>query len=390
MPRFKLKSPGIYECLRSGAYYERPFVFGKRTWRKLDGASTLREAREVFNARRSDAARSVLGLAANPYHSDDGTVGELIAAYIEKGCPDRSGRPRPNVFRELNSLKFLREYWENVKVSDIKAQRMWTNYAAWRLSRKRNPGSSGHRAVDLDLSLIRAVFRFGIVHGIVGSNPFTDVIRQAKRAPVQHCRDFAPAGPDELHALAAAALSNRKSAVLGWQILLQAMTGCRTSEAVRLRWDAAPNQAGFVSGDWLWLQRSKGGVNPFAMIHPALRNLLTAMKAWRDKKYPTSPWFFPSPVDPSVPIGTSSLSHWMVLKGSAVVGCKRTAHGLRAYYVTVRRSQGISDAQIAAEIGDATGAAIIASTYGAIPPNWQGSSTPLSWTAGGRQAWENP
>ena len=54
----------------------------------------------------------------------------------------------------------------------------------------------------------------------------------------------------------------------------------------------------------------------------------------------------------------------------------------------MRRSQGASDGQIAAEIGDTTGAAIIASTYGAIPPNWRGragmtfepTTIPAAWT----------
>jgi hypothetical protein len=51
---------------------------------------------------------------------------------------------------------------------------------------------------------------------------------------------------------------------------------------------------------------------------------------------------------------------------------------MRSFFVTVRRSQGIADGQIAAEIGDSSGAAIIASTYGSIPPNWQGG-TVLTW-----------
>ena len=55
----------------------------------------------------------------------------------------------------------------------------------------------------------------------------------------------------------------------------------------------------------------------------------------------------------------------------------------------MRRSQGVSDAQIAAEIGDSSGAGIIASTYGSIPPNWSGSTAPLGWLpAAGAPAWE--
>jgi hypothetical protein len=61
---------------------------------------------------------------------------------------------------------------------------------------------------------------------------------------------------------------------------------------------------------------------------------------------------------------------------------------MRAYYVTARRSQGISDAQIAAEIGDSTGASIISSTYGAVPPNWRGGGK-IGWLpANGPAAWD--
>jgi hypothetical protein len=42
---------------------------------------------------------------------------------------------------------------------------------------------------------------------------------------------------------------------------------------------------------------------------------------------------------------------------------------LEHFWLT-RRSQGIEDHKIAAEIGDKTGAAIIVSTYGGLPPNW--------------------
>jgi hypothetical protein len=50
-----------------------------------------------------------------------------------------------------------------------------------------------------------------------------------------------------------------------------------------------------------------------------------------------------------------------------------------AFYVTARRSQAIPDAQVAAGIGDKSGATIIETTHGAIPPNWQGRGEPLDW-----------
>ena len=46
-----------------------------------------------------------------------------------------------------------------------------------------------------------------------------------------------------------------------------------------------------------------------------------------------------------------------------------TPHGLRSYFVTQARTSGLSDAEIAMLIGDKTGPAIIAHTYGDVRPD---------------------
>ena len=46
-----------------------------------------------------------------------------------------------------------------------------------------------------------------------------------------------------------------------------------------------------------------------------------------------------------------------------------TPHGLRSYFVTQARQSGLSDAEIAMLIGDKTGPAIIALTYGDVRPD---------------------
>ena len=54
-----------------------------------------------------------------------------------------------------------------------------------------------------------------------------------------------------------------------------------------------------------------------------------------------------------------------------VTGRDRTFHGLRAFYATVRRSQGAVDAQIGAEMGHAAGA-LVERVYAGLPPQWRG------------------
>lgn len=62
---------------------------------------------------------------------------------------------------------------------------------------------------------------------------------------------------------------------------------------------------------------------------------------------------------------------------------------MRAFFVLVRRSHGISDSQIAYELGHTTGGSTVESVYGGIPPHWlTGGGPKLSWVPAGARAWE--
>jgi len=152
-----------------------------------------------------------------------------------------------------------------------------------------------------------------------------------------------------------------------------------------LKWDAKKGHPGYIDGKYLWLARSKSGVNPWIPLNDPerpVRALLDAMRAWNGGR---SPWYFPGRYKGV--LGLQSLSHGLC-RVCPVLGLgSRTAHGMRAFYVTVRRSQGIPDVQIAAEIGDKT-PSIIAQVYGAVPPDWHGgpqinflpTSFPSGWS----------
>lgn len=212
----------------------------------------------------------------------------------------------------------------------------------------------------------------------MASNPM-GVGRPTYRIKIKHCRDMAPETTRELHDIAGYFINEPVIGrqIFGWQVLLQAFMGLRASEVVRLRWDAAPRCAGHIDGNHIWLERSKHGVNPFAMIHPALADCLEALKTWRDEVHPGSPWFLPWYSDCAS--DPRRLTSALNSATAALELPKRTSHGLRSFFVVVRRSQGICDGQIAAEIGDASGAKIITQVYGAIPPNWAGGKK-LDWT----------
>ena len=361
-PHFVFVERGIYKETHTGAFYERPTINGRRTWRKLDG-HLLRLARESFLARRTDYARFKQGLAKNPYE-EKVLISDFFSEKLLCG-------------RKISRAKHLLAYFGSMAISDIN-QKTIADYARWRKgnSKRKTVG----RAVELELSELNNIFATAVRRGTISYNPLRDLsLRGHRENAVVHCRDCAPSSAEELHELARLAFEGRKSEVLGWQLLFQAYTGCRTSEAISLRWDARVGSPGHIEGEWLWIKRSKGGVNPFVVLHPDLRELLKRMELWRLSRYPSSPWFFPSiRGEGNEHVEAQSLAHFMK-RVCGTYGFKRmTPHGLRSFYVTVRRGQGISDGQIAAEIGDKTGAAIIATTYGSIPPNWR-AQKPLSW-----------
>jgi len=69
---------------------------------------------------------------------------------------------------------------------------------------------------------------------------------------------------------------------------------------------------------------------------------------------------------------------------------KLTSHGMRAFYVLVRRSQGATDEQIAWEIGHSSNGACVKTTYGGVPENWRSGGGPnLKWFPSAlKPAWE--
>lgn len=376
---------GIYLKHPSKTFFHRPEINGKPTWRKLD-VRTLKDARDLKAFLDSQQTLFKRGLAKDPYAEETPapTVGELIAGYETAGYPtgDNCSRGELQLRHEKFRIKKLLPFWNNKRVDQIKSNRDCSAYAEMRRGQLRK-GCSGGRSIDLELCNLSSVFAWAINTGKIESNPIAQRPPFIDRKKISHCRDAMPLDAAELHKLARAMFSSLLSEALGWQLLLEAMTGCRTSEILRLRWDAKERQAGFIQGSHLWLQRSKAGINPWAEIHPALREVLDAMQAWRVARGLTdNPWFIPSYVKKGRVVCHNTLTQFLRRASERRI----ISHGLRAYYVTVRRSMGISDGQIAAEIGDSSGAAIIVSTYGAIPPNWSGGAA-LGWTVE-KPAWE--
>jgi integrase len=78
---------------------------------------------------------------------------------------------------------------------------------------------------------------------------------------------------------------------------------------------------------------------------------------------------FPSPFNPNKQRNASAIRHRLTAACRALGLAHMTPHGMRSYFVTRARESGLSDAEIAMLIGDRSGPAIIAHTYGDVRPD---------------------
>ncbi|MBE0544216.1 MAG: site-specific integrase [Verrucomicrobia bacterium] len=245
--------------------------------------------------------------------------------------------------------------------------------------------------MDQERNTIINAYKYAFNDGQIDANPAKELPRFQPSSDVKHCREFCPQTADELHEIAKLFFVNRKSEVLRWQLLFEAMTGLRTEEVVAMRMDAKPGQLGHVRSDGnMDVGRVKKGANPFVFIHVGFKEVLKAHAVWHAARYPNSPWYFPGREESALkPVGKRALAHRLgQLRGK--IGRKITSHGMRAFYVLIRRSQGVSDAIIAWEIGHTSGGAVIESTYGSAPLNWQNGGGPnLKWLPNEKLAWKS-
>jgi integrase len=384
---------------KSGTLYERPQVDGKWTFRSLK-TSDLEEAKTEFYRRRSGkpeeqpqpAARPAPATAeavtpstppSPPAQVKTVLVGEVIQRYAADGYRDRHRQRRPETTEkaEASSCEMLLKFWEKISVDDVTLGAC-DRYHTWRTARVAS--GTGDRTVDLELTALNNAFIWACRCELVRFNPLaSNRPRYRSDRSVQHCRKFMVADADELHKVAALLFAGRDSVVFGWQSLVEAYTGLRTCEVLALRTDAAPHQPGWITPDGkslcVWRSKNQDGVNPFVAVNEGLRQTLEALFRWKREHHPESPWYLPSPHRRGRVVSKNALSH-SLRRVRPKLGRKITSHGFRAFYVTVRRSNGIMDSQIAWEIGHTSGGPTLIEVYGGVPPHWiTGDGPKMAW-----------
>jgi hypothetical protein len=124
--------------------------------------------------------------------------------------------------------------------------------------------TAGERTVGMDLNSRSNFLTYAVTIGEFDVNNVR-IGRPKFRTSgmVRDCRETAPASGDVMHQIADHLFESPSSEVFGWQTLFGALSGCRTSELLRLGLDAkSPSEPGFADAQYLFLgRRSKSGVS---------------------------------------------------------------------------------------------------------------------------------
>lgn len=360
--------PSLY--WKGGIIVARVRIRGKRTWRST-GTDKPAEARKWLEKFRKEQWMLETGIEPQGIvlHRKRITVEKLIDSYVEAGCPTRKMQKKsPATLRnEQACLKPIRVYFGGsaaaaLTLADCDKYRDWRTSGGYSSeggeeARKRARMRKGLRSVDLELTILGNVLNLGVRRRAIERNPLLGRHRYTHAADVRHCREVAPT-PEGLKQIEHW-LRVRKEHGVADLVCFLAYSGVRIGEALPLEWEAV---------DWhqqiIHVKREKRGINPFVLMLPEMEALLRDMQ-----KRAVSHLLFPAPFVPERPRDSSAVRH-RIAAACRSLGLRHvTPHGLRSYFVTQARQSGVSDAEIAMLIGDKTGPAIIAQTYGDIRPD---------------------
>ena len=353
-----------------GVIYARVRVNGKPTWRSTGTEKPVDARKWLAKWQKDDwLLKNGIEVKGVVLQRQRVAVREVVDAYLKAGCPTRTTRSK-SPYTLKNEKYFLNPvlaYFGNMPAASLTFGHC-DKYLDWRTSGgyvasftvRGKPQTmqtrGGKRAVDLELIVLGNALNLATRRNMISSNPLKGRGRYTCASEVRHCREVAPS-PDGLKRIATWFRGREEHGVADL-ICFLGYSGLRIGEALAMEWEAV---------DWvekiLHVKREKRGIMPWTPILSEMDTLLRDMQ-----KRATSYLLFPSPFDPKKPVDSSAIRRRIRIACKALDLGHVTPHGLRSYFVTRARESGLSDAEIAMLIGDKTGPAIIAHTYGDVRP----------------------
>lgn len=308
------------------------------------------------------------------------TLSQIATEWVEMGMPKPGGRPRDEGARNRLTpfLDAALRWWGGKSPVGI-GPRDFETFGSFKRANART--GTGERQADLELVALHNLCVWSVSAGRLTANPFANRPQYRDPKDVVHCTEKMPTDSNELHRLLGHMMAKGgDSAVAAAHLMLCAFTGLRAGEAGIIRRDGKGEQPGAMlivtregaAVRLMRVDREKGGTNPAVRVHAALESFLAAWNAYHAAQddWNDTQWLFPNPSLPKLPfvawaaVDHSSLGKLLTAAVQELGIAHRTPHGMRAFYVQVRRSQGISDAMIGDELGHKGGAAVVVKVYG--------------------------
>jgi len=365
---FACIGPNLYR--RGGMIFARVRINGQRTFRSTN-TNNPTEARQWLRKFKTEkfCLASGVELPGQSLLRQRVTVAQVIDDYLAAGCPTKTmgQKAAGTLLREKQFLRICRAFFgampaAAVTVADCDKYRDWRQSGGYvsaetgKRTIQRNRKWSRLRTIDMELQVLSNCFRLAVRRAVLKANPLAGRGHYSAASQIRHCREVAPT-PDGLHKIETWLRGRGEDEVADLACFL-AYSGLRFGEAQRLDWECVDWSEGV-----LHVTREKKGVFPWVPLSEPLAELLTAMRA-RARSH----LLFPSPFDLDRPRERSAFGHRLVAATKALGLPHITAHGMRSYYVSRCREAGLTDAEVALLIGDKSGPALIASTYGSLAP----------------------
>lgn len=357
--------PGLY--WRGGMIYARVRIDGKQTFR-CTGTDKIAAARKVMAKWREDAVLRQHGIEPRQAALERNrlTVVAVLKEYVESGFPDRKSRIKKTAATretEGKAVKRLEAFLGSraavsLTLKDCDAYRKWRANGGytWQRGEKLRRSRAGDRCVDIELQTLGNALALAVRQEKLKTNPLTGRGRYHSEEDTRHCRETAPT-PQQLQIIAQT-FRERGDDVIADCLLFLGFSGLRVREALRLDWEAVDWANGVIH-----VKREKRGINPFVPILPEMEMLLREMQT-RARSH----LLFPSDLDVNRPLPYPTIAVKLRRLCRSTGMRYVTLHGLRSFFVTQCRESGLPDTEIAALIGDKSGPAIIARTYGDVRP----------------------
>lgn len=329
---------------RGARYYAQVRVPGEKSARKIPlAAATLTEAKKALEKARHEAREGAL-----PKGGVKPSLAAYAEEYLEYHTKNRSGRKASTVDRERTSLVQSLKSLGPVRVDKVTKPMI----AAFVRSRIRE--GVAPRTVNLDIIVLRSVFKSALDDGLIASLPM--LAMRPLKVVTKKRATFTPVEFERL--LEAASTCSKNGAQLVDYLRFLAFSGARCNEALHVRWCDVD-----LEGDLLCIGADGSSKNSKARYVDLNADLKRHLIAMSGRRAPDSEWLFPSPQrgENDRPAKTLRESFNMARKAAGLgwVGF----HDLRHFFASRAMMAGIDFKTIAEWLGHQDGGVLLCKVY---------------------------